>query len=108
MFAKCAWCGADMGEKVPLDDKNVTHGICEDCYIKELMKAPAASFKIKGDRTLFTFQIINCHNCVYANTEKVWTTSPCCRCATLIKVKDRLCLTRKPLQMPSEQAVPNK
>lgn len=30
----CAWCQKDLGEKEPLEDKNVTHGICVDCLIK--------------------------------------------------------------------------
>lgn len=31
--AKCAWCGADMGER-PGPDGMVTHGICPDCAAK--------------------------------------------------------------------------
>jgi len=27
----CAWCGKDMGEQPPYDDKRVSHGICESC-----------------------------------------------------------------------------
>jgi len=30
----CAWCGKDMGEREPLEDKSITHGMCEDCYKK--------------------------------------------------------------------------
>lgn len=30
----CAWCGKTTGEKEPLEDKSVTHGICEKCLIK--------------------------------------------------------------------------
>lgn len=35
MFRVCAWCGKDMGEKEPLEDKSVTHGMCEKC-LKEV------------------------------------------------------------------------
>ena len=28
----CAWCGRDMGEGGP--GEGVTHGICEDCFVK--------------------------------------------------------------------------
>ena len=27
----CAWCGKSMGQKEPLDDDSVTHGICDQC-----------------------------------------------------------------------------
>ena len=30
----CAWCGKDMGEKPPLEDKSETHGMCEECFSK--------------------------------------------------------------------------
>jgi len=35
MIIVCAWCGGDMGEKPPLDDKSETHGICEECIKEE-------------------------------------------------------------------------
>jgi len=27
----CAWCGKNLGEKEPLEDKSITHGICKEC-----------------------------------------------------------------------------
>ncbi|KKM97309.1 hypothetical protein LCGC14_1169310 [marine sediment metagenome] len=27
----CSWCGKDMGEKEPLDNEEISHGICEEC-----------------------------------------------------------------------------
>ena len=30
----CAWCKKDMGEKPPLEDKSITHGICPECLRK--------------------------------------------------------------------------
>ena len=36
----CAWCGADLGEKKPLDDPEVTHGICPECAAKMLEEKP--------------------------------------------------------------------
>ena len=30
----CAWCKKKMGEKPPLKDKRVTHGMCTDCAKK--------------------------------------------------------------------------
>ncbi len=36
MFRKCAWCQKDLGEIEPLEDKNISHGICPDCFDKEL------------------------------------------------------------------------
>ena len=39
MKVVCAWCGKDMGEKPPLEDKSITHGMCEDCLKKELKSA---------------------------------------------------------------------
>lgn len=39
MIRQCATCLIMMGEKAPLSDKSVTHGICEECSIKMLKKA---------------------------------------------------------------------
>lgn len=29
----CAWCEKEMGEKEPLRDPSVTHGICDLCQV---------------------------------------------------------------------------
>lgn len=31
----CAWCGKDMGEKPPYEDKGTTHTICPECFEKQ-------------------------------------------------------------------------
>ena len=31
MKIQCAWCGADLGEKEPLGDTSITHGMCSRC-----------------------------------------------------------------------------
>ncbi len=31
----CAWCGKEMGEKPPLNNKETTHSICPECYKKQ-------------------------------------------------------------------------
>ena len=31
----CSWCGKDMGEKEPFEDKSVTSGMCPECYKKQ-------------------------------------------------------------------------
>ena len=31
MIRQCSWCDTPMGEKEPLDDKTITHCICEKC-----------------------------------------------------------------------------
>jgi hypothetical protein len=38
MFTVCAWCKKDLGEKPPLDDKSITHGMCKECFDKEMEK----------------------------------------------------------------------
>jgi len=38
MIIKCAWCGKNMGEKQPYDDKDITHGMCSKCLKRELAK----------------------------------------------------------------------
>ncbi len=38
MKVTCAWCGKNMGEKEPLMDTSTTHGMCEECYKKEIDK----------------------------------------------------------------------
>lgn len=35
MIRVCAWCGAELGEKEPLEDRGVTHGMCEPCIERE-------------------------------------------------------------------------
>jgi len=30
----CAWCKKELGEKEPLDDPRISHGICEECKQK--------------------------------------------------------------------------
>lgn len=30
----CSWCGKDMGEKEPLENKIITHGMCDECLNK--------------------------------------------------------------------------
>lgn len=34
MIVKCGWCGKDLGEKEPLENRAVTHGMCLDCEAK--------------------------------------------------------------------------
>jgi hypothetical protein len=36
MKVVCAWCKKPLGEKPPFGDLTVTHGICPDCYKKEM------------------------------------------------------------------------
>jgi hypothetical protein len=36
MRVVCAWCKREMGIKPPLEDKRVTHGMCVNCYKKEM------------------------------------------------------------------------
>lgn len=36
MQVTCAWRGKDMGEKEPLDNKDTTHGMCQECYDTEM------------------------------------------------------------------------
>lgn len=42
----CAWCGEKIGEKEPLGDRRVTHGVCPVCAVGiraetiNLLKAP--------------------------------------------------------------------
>jgi len=38
MIIQCAWCNKYLGEKEPLDDKGVTHGMCPGCFEKEIAK----------------------------------------------------------------------
>ena len=50
MKAVCSWCGKSMGEKAPLEDKSTTHGMCQDCYQRELGKLMPASNWRQGIR----------------------------------------------------------
>jgi len=34
MIIQCSWCKRKMGEKPPIEDKRITHGICSECVNK--------------------------------------------------------------------------
>jgi len=36
----CAWCNKDMGEKEPLEDESVTHGMCMECLRRVSHEVP--------------------------------------------------------------------
>jgi len=31
MIRVCGWCGKELGEKEPLEDRSITHGMCDEC-----------------------------------------------------------------------------
>ena len=37
----CAWCKKNMGDKPPLKDMSTSHGMCEECFEKEVEKLAA-------------------------------------------------------------------
>jgi len=49
MIIMCAWCNKNMGQKKPLPDKTITHGICKPCadHLKANFKIIVPSW---GDR----------------------------------------------------------
>ena len=38
MIKICCYCQANLGEKEPLEDKRVSHGVCPTCYEQEMQK----------------------------------------------------------------------
>ena len=34
MLVQCGWCGKPIGEKSPLEDHGISHGICAECRVK--------------------------------------------------------------------------
>ena len=47
----CAWCGKELGEIEPYDNKEITHGICRECKDKEydkLFKHRESELKAQG------------------------------------------------------------
>jgi hypothetical protein len=38
MIRKCYVCKKVFGTKEPLEDKRITHGLCDHCFIKEKQK----------------------------------------------------------------------
>lgn len=46
MKVTCAWCGCDMGTKIPLDDPATTHSICYKCMKKELVGIESEDAKL--------------------------------------------------------------
>lgn len=49
----CAWCNKPMGEKAPLDDDSITHGMCQECHDKEMATLGELRL-IMRDRPLMT------------------------------------------------------
>lgn len=45
MIIQCAWCLRMSGNKVPLKDKRITHGICEECQRKMMKQVRMMEFK---------------------------------------------------------------
>lgn len=41
MKVECAWCKKMLGEKEPLDDLQVTHGICSECMANFMTEIPS-------------------------------------------------------------------
>jgi hypothetical protein len=39
MTRQCAWCKKSLGEKAPMEDERITHGICLGCRQKLLRDA---------------------------------------------------------------------
>ena len=50
MIVICAWCKTPLGEKEPLDNKNTTHTVCEQCretlFEKEIQGTPQEASEI--------------------------------------------------------------
>jgi hypothetical protein len=42
MKRECAWCGQNLGQSVPLDEKGITHSICLSCSEKMLADSKLA------------------------------------------------------------------
>ena len=48
MLCFCSWCNKALGEKAPLSDRSITHGMCENCRRKVEGEA-AAYWQKKGE-----------------------------------------------------------
>ena len=53
MQVVCSYCHNDMGEKEPLGDSRLSHGICQECYIPLLQQEEGLSL----DEYLETFNV---------------------------------------------------
>lgn len=47
MIRQCAWCLKMMGEVEPLDIHDVTHGVCEECFEKQMKQIKKMKVKEK-------------------------------------------------------------
>ena len=44
----CAWCGKDIGEKDGQGQEGISHGMCDECYVKWREENPKPSpFSVK-------------------------------------------------------------
>lgn len=71
MVIICAWCGASIGTKAPLDDVHVSHGMCASCFKNHAPQNPYDEETQKelhqgwedGAESAGLFG----HNCIYTN-----------------------------------------
>jgi hypothetical protein len=46
----CSYCQSEIGEKEPLDNNSVSHGMCKDCYEYHSKQIAGISFNENFDR----------------------------------------------------------
>lgn len=51
MIRVCCYCDKELGVKKPLEDKSVTHGICDDCFEQKPWLRKTQRTKPKNRRT---------------------------------------------------------
>lgn len=52
MIQQCYRCNTIYGEKEPLEDKRVTHGLCEECYPKEMQRLQTELREVRRQRLM--------------------------------------------------------
>jgi len=64
----CGWCGTTIGDKEPLEDRRVSHGMCgacEDGFNTEIDKAGAVAKVAKDLAQDRTIRMGTCSRCGY-------------------------------------------
>ena len=58
MIRLCSWCQTIMGQKEPLDDKQVTHGICPECQEELAEEARVFYAQIRSLRIIENQEVV--------------------------------------------------
>lgn len=70
MILLCSFCRKNLGEKEPYENRNITHGMCRECYERMLKQLEGISFDEYLDEYDFPVLIVDADGRIAAANEK--------------------------------------